>query len=142
MAPESPRGPTDLQRAQRELQEQPLLSRKGAQMPCSDDFPDGSATLQAIRDLPSEEATTHLRLLHYKSMSPRVQKLVQEAADLSSAERLTLIQELVGSMDVSKEQMDRQRRAVLQFLAIPTATSGMADVSSNKYGLPKHDIEG
>ena len=73
-------------------------------------------------------------------MSPRVQRLVEEAADLSPAERLALIKELVGSIDVSKEQMDRQRRAVLQFLALPTARSGTPDVSSNKYGLPNHDV--
>jgi hypothetical protein len=74
-------------------------------------------------------------------MSPRVQKLVQEAAELSPTERLALIKELVGSIDVSKEQMDRQRRAVLEFLAIPTVNSGVPDLSSNKYGLPKHDID-
>lgn len=74
-------------------------------------------------------------------MSPRVQKLVQEAAELSPMERLALIRELVGSIDVSKEQMDRQRRAVLEFLAIPTVNSGAPDLSSNKYGLPKHDID-
>ena len=75
-------------------------------------------------------------------MSARVGKLVEEAADRSPAERLVLIKELVGSIDVSKEQIDRQRRAVLQFLAIPTAKSGTPDASSNKYGLPKIDIEG
>jgi hypothetical protein len=70
-------------------------------------------------------------------MSPRVQKLVQEAVELSSTERLALIKELVGSIDVSKKQMDRQRRAVLDFLAIPTANSGVPDLSSNKYGLTR-----
>jgi hypothetical protein len=37
--------------------------------------------------------------------------------------------------------MDKQRRAVLEFLAIPTVNSGAPDVSSNKHQLPKHDIE-
>jgi hypothetical protein len=74
-------------------------------------------------------------------MSPRVERLIREAADLSPAERLTLVKELVGSIEAPKEQMDRQRRAVLEFLAIPPVRSGSPDVSSNKHQFPKHDIE-
>ena len=68
-------------------------------------------------------------------MSPRVQKLVQEAADLSPAERLTLIQELVGSIDVNQAQMDRQRRAVLEFLSISPEPSGDPTLSSSTHGI-------
>ncbi len=75
-------------------------------------------------------------------MSPRVEKLFREAAELSPAERLALIQQLVGSIEVTKEQMDKQRRAVLDFLAIPPVNSGVPDLSSNKHQFPKHDIEG
>jgi hypothetical protein len=69
-------------------------------------------------------------------MSPRIQRLVQEAADLSPAERLILIQELVGSIEVNEEQMDRQRRAVLEFLSISPETSGDPTLSSNMHGTP------
>lgn len=74
-------------------------------------------------------------------MSPRVEKLIREAAELSPAERLALVKELVGSIEVSKEEMDRQRRAVLEFLAIPTVKSGVPDASSNTHQFPKHDSE-
>ncbi len=63
-----------------------------------------------------------------KPMSPRVQKLLDEVVELSSSERLALIKELVGSIDVRTEHMDRRLRAVLQLLDIPTANAGTADI--------------
>ncbi len=80
-------------------------------------------------------------VLYSGQMSPRVQKLAEEAAGLPPAERLALIRELVGSLDVQRVQMDRQRRAVLGFLAIPATVSGTPGLSSNTHGLPEPDAE-
>jgi hypothetical protein len=78
------------------------------------------------------------------SRSARVQKIIDEAARLTPAERAELAEELSEPLVFTKEELERQRRAVLDFLAIPTFHSGSSDVSSEKYGAlhkRRHDGE-
>jgi len=78
------------------------------------------------------------------SRSARVQKIIDEAAELTPEERAELAEELNKPFEASKEDMEKQRRAVLDFLAIPTFQSGSSDVSSDKYAARhrrRHDGE-
>jgi hypothetical protein len=77
------------------------------------------------------------------SRSARVQKIIDEAAGLTAAERAELAEELSKPLVFTKEDLERQRQAVLEFLAIPTFHSGASDVSSDKYAaLHRHRRDG
>jgi len=65
--------------------------------------------------------------------SARVKKVLEQAAELTPAEREELAQELGQPLVFTEEDMERQRQAVRRFLEIPTFHSGSSDVSSDKY---------
>jgi hypothetical protein len=74
--------------------------------------------------------------------SARVQKLLDEAATFSAAERAELAAELSKPLVFTKEDMERQREAVLEFLAIPTFAGPDPKASEDKYAfLAKRDVE-
>lgn len=104
--------------------------------------------------------------------SVRVQHVLEEAATLTVPERVELVEGMArrglltrkdyerhlkaletgaaeGELEASREQlvftkadMDRQRKAILEFLSIPTVRGTPPGVSADKYSvLDKHDIE-
>ena len=73
--------------------------------------------------------------------SARVQKLLDEAATFSPTERAELAAELSRAV-FTKEFRARQRKAILEFLAMPTVAGTDPKVSSDKYAfIGKHDVE-
>jgi hypothetical protein len=73
--------------------------------------------------------------------SARVQQVLEEAATFTSAERAELAEELAKPLVFTVADMDRQRKAILEFLAIPTFCGADPNASSDKYAFLKHDIE-
>ena len=74
--------------------------------------------------------------------SARVLKFLEEASTFTSAERAELVEELAKPLVFTKADMDRQRKAVLEFLAIPTVSGTPPGVARDKYVvLKKHDID-
>ncbi len=73
--------------------------------------------------------------------SARVQQVLEETATFTSAERAELVEELAKPILFTKADMDRQRKAILEFLAIPTFSGTDPNASSDKYAFLKHDIE-
>jgi hypothetical protein len=72
----------------------------------------------------------------------RVQQVLEEVATFTSAERAELVEELVKPIVFTKDDRARQRKAILEFLAIPTFSGSDPNASSDKYAfLAKHDIE-
>jgi hypothetical protein len=74
--------------------------------------------------------------------SARVLKVLEEASTFTSAERAELVEELAKPLVFTKADMDRQRKAVLEFLAIPPVSGTPPGVARDKYSVLKHDIEG
>jgi hypothetical protein len=62
--------------------------------------------------------------------SARVQQVLEETATFTSAERAELAEELARPIVFTKADMDRQRKAILEFLAIPTFSGTDPNVSS------------
>ena len=73
--------------------------------------------------------------------SARVQRIIEEAATLSPAERAELAAELSTPVVFTKADLDRQRKAIQEFLAIPTVHGTDPDTSADKYAVLKHDTE-
>lgn len=74
--------------------------------------------------------------------SARVQQVLEETATFTSAERAELAEELAKPIVFTKADMDRQRKAIVEFLAIPTFSGNDPNASSDKYAFLKHNIEG
>jgi hypothetical protein len=73
--------------------------------------------------------------------SARVQKILEEAATFSPAERAELAEELSKPMVFTKTDMERQRNAIEEFLALPTVRGTDPDASADKYGVLEHDVD-
>jgi len=71
----------------------------------------------------------------------RVQRILEEAAELTPAERAELAEELAKPIVFTEEDMARQRKAILGFPAIPTVAGTDPNASSAKYAVLKHDID-
>jgi hypothetical protein len=75
--------------------------------------------------------------------SARVQQVLEEAATFTSAERAELAEELAKPIVFTKADKDRQRKAIQEFLAIPTVHGTDPGAARDKYAvLNKNDIEG
>ena len=75
------------------------------------------------------------------ALSARVQKVLDEVASFSPAERAELAAKLGTSIVFTKEDMAQQRKAIQEFLAIPTVAGTDPGASADKYAILKHDIE-
>ena len=73
--------------------------------------------------------------------SARVQQVLKETATFTSAERAELAEGLAKPIVFTEADMDRQRNAILEFLAIPTFSGTDPNASSDKYAFLKHDTE-
>ena len=71
--------------------------------------------------------------------SGRVQKVLEEAATFSPAERAELAEELSKPIVFTKADMERQRKAIEEFLALPTVRGTDPEASADKYGVLEHD---
>jgi hypothetical protein len=74
--------------------------------------------------------------------SARVQQILEETAEFTSAERAELAEELAKPLAFTAADVDRQRKAILEFLAIPPFSGADPNASSDKYAFLKHDTEG
>ena len=83
-----------------------------------------------------------LKCVEAMPRSARVLKVLEETATFTSAERAELAEELGKPIVFTKADMARQRKAVLEFLAIPTVSGTPPGVARDKYAvLKKHDVE-
>ncbi len=73
--------------------------------------------------------------------SARVQQVLEETATFTPAERAELAEELASSIVFTKADLDRQRKAIQEFLALPTFSGTDPNASSDKYAFLKHDID-
>ncbi|HVV53366.1 MAG TPA: hypothetical protein VHO06_27160 [Polyangia bacterium] len=75
------------------------------------------------------------------ALSARVQKILNEAAAFTPAERAELAAEFSKPLVFTDADMDRQRRAILEFLSVVTVSGTDPDTSSDKYAVLKHHVE-
>lgn len=73
--------------------------------------------------------------------SARVQQVLEETAAFTPAERAELVEGLAKPIVFTRADMDRQREAILEFLAIPTFAGVDPNASSDRYAFLKHDLE-
>jgi hypothetical protein len=67
--------------------------------------------------------------------SARVQQVLEKTVTFTSAERAELVEELVKPIVFTTVDMDRQRKAIVEFLAIPTFSGGDPNTAFPKDGL-------
>jgi predicted nucleotidyltransferase len=67
--------------------------------------------------------------------SARVQQVLEATATFTTAERAELVEELAKPIVFTEADMERQRKAILEFLAIPTVRGTGRGVARDKYSL-------